>query len=153
MEPWRFLCDLTTLEAFESGVLDLKDFYFLGDDYRYHIAVEAKRRFLELLKDRFNGGVNYKSKTWKWDTIILDKTQELGRYLLEKSEGIEFVEPNPELIRVDSVGIRKHILDLTQGEANKLGIGKSTLHYLRKNARSMKPLKINKSVRDKLKGD
>jgi len=31
-------------EAFESGVLDVPDFYFTGDDYRYRFDTEAKRR-------------------------------------------------------------------------------------------------------------
>jgi len=69
-EPFRWLCDVTVIEAFESSALDLKDIYFMDDDYRYHIEVEAKRRFLELLKNRFNAGVRYKGKTWKWDSGI-----------------------------------------------------------------------------------
>jgi len=68
MEPFRWLGDVTTIEAFESNALDMKDFYFTGDDYRFHIEVDAKRWFLELLKSRFNSGVKYKDKTWKWDT-------------------------------------------------------------------------------------
>ena len=55
-EPFRWICEVASLEAFESGLLDLKDFYFLGDDYRYHIDFKAKHRFLELLKERFNSG-------------------------------------------------------------------------------------------------
>jgi len=45
-EPFRWLGDMATLQTFESGVLDLKDFYFTGDDYSYKIEIEAKRRFL-----------------------------------------------------------------------------------------------------------
>jgi len=46
---------LTVLEAFEPGVLDLPYFYFAGDDYRYHrFETEAKRRFLDLPRERFN---------------------------------------------------------------------------------------------------
>ena len=45
-EPLRWLGDVATIEAFESRVLDLKDFYFTGDDYSYKIEIEAKRRFL-----------------------------------------------------------------------------------------------------------
>jgi hypothetical protein len=35
-------------------VLDLPDFYFTGDDYRYRSGPEAKQRFLDLLRERFN---------------------------------------------------------------------------------------------------
>jgi CRISPR/Cas system-associated endonuclease Cas1 len=40
-EPFRWLCDVTVIEAFESEMLDLKDFYFMGDDYCYHVQTEA----------------------------------------------------------------------------------------------------------------
>lgn len=94
-EPYRWIVDVVVLEAFESGVLDLKDFYFLGDDYRYRLEAEAKRRFLALLKERFNIGVRYRGVTCKWDTVILRKTQELARYLLCKSKTLSFNEPHP----------------------------------------------------------
>lgn len=115
---------------------DVKDLYFTGDDYRYRIEIDAKRHFLELLKDKFNSGVNYKGKTWKWDTVMLSKAQELARFLYGKSEKLEFIEPNTELKRSDTIETRRRILELTQSEAKKLGIGKSTLHYLRKRARN-----------------
>jgi hypothetical protein len=149
MEPFRWLGDVTTIEAFESEVLDLKDFYFTGDDYRYRIEIEAKRRFLELLKDRFNSGVKYKGKTWKWDTVILNKIQELGRFLLNKTNSLDF-NPSPGLERSDSLVLRKRILELTQGEAQELGIGKSTLHYLRRNVLDARSFKVYQKVAQRL---
>jgi len=101
MEPFRWICDLTTVHAFESGVLDLKDFYFTGDDYSYKIEIEAKRRFLQLLKERFNSVMNYKGKRWNWDTVIQLKTQELARSLLGESERLNFAEPGPVLVRAE----------------------------------------------------
>jgi len=35
---------VVTIEAFEYGVVDMKDFYITGDDYRYRIEVDAKRK-------------------------------------------------------------------------------------------------------------
>lgn len=119
-EPFRWICEIATLEAFESGLLDLKDFYFHGDDYRYHIDFEAKHRFLELLKEQFNSGVRYKGKNWKWDTIIQKKTEELGRYLLGKTVSLDFTEPVPKILRSDSLEVRKRILELTQKQAQEL---------------------------------
>lgn len=149
-EPFRWLADVTVLEAFKSGVLDLNDFYFLGDDYRYRIEVEAKRRFLRLLREQFNSGVEYKGKNWKWDTIILRKTLELARFLKGKAKTLDFTEPSPDLERIDSIDLRKRILELSQKEARELRIGKSTLHYLRKNAKSEKSFKIYRKVAEKL---
>ena len=151
-EPFRWLSDVTTIEAFESGALDMKDFYFLGNDYHYHIEVEAKKRFLELLKDRFNSGVKHNGKMWKWDTVILNKTQELARFLLDKSDHVDFVAPSPNLQRSDTQELRRRILALTQSEARELGIGKSTLHYLRKESRSEQPFRIYQKVKGRLSG-
>ena len=149
-EPFRWIADVTVLEAFESGVLDLKDFYFLGDDYRYRLDVDAKRRFLALLKERFNEGTRYRGGIRKWDTIIQLKTLELARYLTGKSEGVSFVEPSPNLVRNDSREIRSRILQLSQEEAKTLGIGKSTLHYLRKHARGDKSFKTYRKVAERI---
>jgi CRISPR-associated protein Cas1 len=150
-EPFRWLGDVTTIEAFESSALDMKDFYFLGDDYRYHVEVEAKRRFLDLLKSRFNSGVSYRGKTWKWDTVTLNKTQELARFLQDRSRQIDFVEPRPNLQRSDTQDLRKRILELTQREAEELGIGKSTLHYLRRRASTNRHLAVNATTRRRLR--
>ena len=149
-EPFRWLGDIATVKAFESGSLDLKDFYFTGDDYRYHIEIDAKRHFLELLKDRFNSGVTYKDKTWKWDTVILCKTQELTRSLLRESDSVEFANPAPCPRRSDSLALRQRILELSAEEARKIGIGKSTLHYLRKNVQDGQSFKTYRKVLQKL---
>jgi CRISPR-associated protein Cas1 len=145
-EPFRWIADVTVLEAFESGVLDLKDFYFLGNDYRYRIDVEAKRRFLKLLQEKCNIGAKYKGGVCKWDTIILRKTQELARYLSGKTRNIDFADPYPNLERDDTLDLRKKILELSQKEAGELGIGKSTLHYLRKHAQDAPSFKVYKKV-------
>ena len=112
-EPFRWIADVTVLDAFESSLLDLKDFYFLGDDYRYRLDVEAKRRFLALLKERFNEGTRYRGGIRKWDTIIQLKTLELARYLTGKSKDVNFVEPSPNLVRNDSRELRSRILQLS----------------------------------------
>lgn len=152
-EPFRWLCDVTVIEAFESNVVNMKDFCFTSDDYRYYLDVEAKSRFRHFIKDRFNVDVQYKGKMWKWDTIILNKTQELARFLVGKTVSIDFLKPSPSLRRTDSIGLRKCILSLSTEEARGLGIGKSTLHYLRKHARSSKPFMIYRPVSHKLRDE
>jgi len=133
-EPFRWIADVTVMEAFESRVLDLPDFYFTGDDYRYRFESEAKQRFLDLLRERFNSAVRYKGRALKWDTVIEQKVIELTRYLTGKSAVLDFIEPSSSLNRNDTKELRERILSISQSEATKLGIGESTLHHLRKNA-------------------
>jgi CRISPR-associated protein Cas1 len=145
-EPFRWLGDVTTIEAFESGALDMKDFYFTGDDYRYHIETEAKRRLMEVLREQFNIGVRCNGRVLKWDTVTEQKTTELARYVSGKSENIEFSQPAPELIRPDNRELRSKIIALSISGARESMIGKSTLHYLRRNAKSVYPFKVHKKV-------
>jgi len=58
-EPFRWIADVAVMDAFESCLLDLQDFYFTGDDYRYRFEPDAKQRFLDLLRERFNAGATY----------------------------------------------------------------------------------------------
>ena len=149
-EPFRWLVDLSVIQAFESKTLELHDFYFTGDDYRYQFEVDAKRRFVEVLREQFNSGVNYKGKVLKWDTVIEQKTSELSRFLIGKSSVIDFVEPAPKLERKDNLEMRAKLLALTTSQAKEVGIGSSTLHYLRKNARSPNSFRTYRKVQVKL---
>jgi hypothetical protein len=136
------------MEAFESGVLDLPDFYFTGDGYRYRFAPEAKQRFLDVLRERFNSVVRYTGRALKWDTVVEQKTVELGHYLAGRSRKLDLSQPFPLLTRIDDHALRERILALSQSEARRLGIGKSTLHCLREKSRSGKSFKIYRKLRD-----
>jgi CRISPR-associated protein Cas1 len=149
-EPFRFLVDLTVMQMFESGKLDAQSFYFTEHDYRYRFELDAKGRFLSALRDRFNSGVKYKGRVLKWDTVIQEMAAELGRYLIGSRPELDFSEPNPVLERSDSKAVREVILNLTQSQARKLGIAKSTLHYLRKRARNQQPFRIYSKLKEKI---
>jgi len=112
--------------------LDVKDFYFLGDDYRFHFETEAKRRFLEFLKGNFNSGVQYKGKTWQWDTIILCKAQELARFLQEKAESLDFRQPSASLKANYGQHLHSRFLSLSAKEAHELYISKRSRHFCNK---------------------
>jgi len=118
--------------------------------YRYRFNIEAKTRFLNLLREQFNAGVNYKGRVVKWDTVVEQKAIELSRFLSGRFRDIDFIEPSPILERSDSLEIRKAILSLTRKQTNKFGIGKSTLHYLRRNAETDHPFTVYVKIRKKL---
>jgi CRISPR-associated protein Cas1 len=149
-EPFRWISDVAVVEAFESGVLNLPDFYFTGDDYRYRFETEAKRRFLVLLRGRFNIGVRYNGRILKWDTVVEQKAVELGRYLVSRSGRLDFMEPSPKLARIDDSEIRKRILTMSEAEARQFGIRRSTYYHLRRNSRNGRSFKIYRKTRMKL---
>jgi hypothetical protein len=142
--------DVAVMEAFESRVLDLPDFYFTGDDYRYRFEPEARERFLGLLRERFNSKAKYNGHALKWDTVIEQKTVEFGRYLAGRNRRLDFSEPSPELDSVGNPELREAILRMSLAEAEANGIGKSTFHYLRKNAQSRCSFRTYSKVLSKL---
>ncbi len=63
---------------------------------------------------------------------------------------LDFLEPSPVFERFNGQALRAKSLSLTQGEARKLGIGKSTLHYLRERTKKQSHLTLYPNVRKKL---
>jgi CRISPR-associated protein Cas1 len=141
-EPFRQIADVTVMKAFESGLLDVPDFYLIGDDYRYPFELGAKQRCLHLLRERFNSAVGYKGRAFKWDSVIEHKVRELSRFSSGRASRVDFSEPSPSLRRTDDQELRKQTLVLSELEAQKLRIAKRTLHYLRKNATSNRSFRV-----------
>jgi CRISPR-associated protein Cas1 len=105
-EPFRWVVDLSVIQAFESKTLDLNDFYFTGDDYRYRFQQDAKVRFIKVLRELFNSGVKYKGRILKWDTVIEEKANELARYLNARIPNLAFTDPAPTPERDDNRTVR-----------------------------------------------
>jgi CRISPR-associated protein Cas1 len=149
-EPFRWIADVAVMEAFESRILDLPNFYFTGDDYRYRFERETKKRFLDLLRERFNSGVRYKGRALKWDTVIEQKAIELGRYLVGRSKSLDFLKPSSKIIRIGDRELRRRIMNPSNVDARRLGIGKSTLCYTRNRARGERSFEVYRTTQGKL---
>lgn len=145
------MVDVSVIQAFESGALQLSDFYFTGDDYRYRFVAQAKQGFIDLIRERFNAGATYKGRTLKWDTVIEQNASKLGKYLVEKASDLDFSQPTPTLERIDTHQARELILSLSLSQAEELGLGRSTLHQLQANAKSYSSFRMYGKVCQKLK--
>jgi CRISPR-associated protein Cas1 len=139
-EPFRWLIDVTVMQAFESGSLDVPHFYFTGDDYRYRFDPEARSRFIGLLREQFNSGVSYDGQVMKWGTVIERKVTELSRFLTGKSPVINFAGVFPKLPKIGERALRDMTLEMSYSDAKQHGIGKSTLQYLQLRAKQRRPL-------------
>ncbi len=148
-EPYRWLIDTTVISCLERGQFGKKDFHRM-DDYVLRLRPEAVTKLVDALRIKFNSPVQYKGRFYSWDTLIRLKAQELANYILGKRAELNFDEPTLELNRIDSVAVRRMILSLKTSDARKLGLGKSTLHYLRENTRSERPFMVYGKVRRKL---
>lgn len=113
-------------------------------------STQTRTRFINLLREQFNSGVDYKGRRLKWDTVIEQKATELGHFLAGSSREVDFVQPWRDVDRSDTSQLRNRILSLTAQEAKKLGVGKSTLHYLRRNARDPRLFRVYNKVEKRL---
>ncbi len=120
------------------------------DNYVLRLKSEAVRRFLDALPVKFESPIRYRGKFYGWDTVIRLKAQELARYILGKQTGVSFDDAKPALDRQDTTAVRDKILSLSIAEGRKLGIGKSTLWYLQRRARTAKPMKTYSKIGMKL---
>jgi CRISP-associated protein Cas1 len=150
-EPYRWLVDYVVLRMVLSRAFSWDDFYFTGDDYRLRIKPPLLDRCADLLREQFNSGVMYSGKRLPWDTLILRKSQELASYLLGKAAKFDLSTPKPVLDRSDTRTLRKKILSLSSSDAEKLRLGKSTVHYLKKHARDKRPFKVYTPVLARLR--
>lgn len=116
------------------------------------ICLDAKCRFIHVLRERFNSGVKYKGRILKWDTIIEQKATELGRLLVNRMRMVDFAEPEAALVKRDERALRSRILSLSQLEAKQLEISKSTLHSLRERAKRNTPVRVYATIAERLGG-
>jgi len=141
-EPYRWIVDHVVLRMVLSRAFSWDDFCFTGDDYRLRIKPPLLDRYADLLREQFNSGVMYSCKRLPWDTLILRKSQELARHLLGKTAMFDARTPRPVLERSDTRALREKILSISSSDSQKLRLGKSTVHYLRKRAREKKPFRV-----------
>ncbi|OGD52608.1 CRISPR-associated endonuclease Cas1 [Candidatus Bathyarchaeota archaeon RBG_13_38_9] len=148
-EPFRWMIDKTVISCIEKDILEKNDFFFT-DNYVLRLKPKAIKKLLEELRLSFNSNVHYKNRNYSWDMIIRLKTRELAHYILGKAK-VDFNEPFPKILRSDSLEMRKRILELTQNQAKELGIGRSTLHFLRKRAGGRRSFEVYKKIHMKIK--
>lgn len=89
MEPYRWLVDLTVMHMFLAKQLGIGDFYFTGDDYTYRFMPDPKVRFLRQLRLQFTNDIA-STKPTNWSAQIQEKTQALGRCLIDPSKKLDF---------------------------------------------------------------
>jgi len=97
-----------------------------------------------------NSKVEYKGRNYSWDTVMQLKTRELTRYVTGRTEELGFTKPSPKSESDDCRELRERILNLNVSEARTIGIGKTTLWYLRDRARTRKPLRFYKKVKNRI---
>lgn len=150
-EPFRWLVDVTLIEALERHQFDRRDF-LLTENYNVRIRPEGVRRLIGLVDARLTSKAMYGRKLWEWGNVVVAKADELARYLTHERKTLDFTTPGPELRADDAEVMRQRILGMSYSEWKKAGFSKGTLHELKAKARKPEPFKIHDKVMERLEG-
>lgn len=148
-EPFRWIIDVAILTALEKKVFNKKDF-IRTENYNIRLRPSGSKKLVKEIERQFNKPVSYLGREYGWSYVLMLKARELGQYLLGKRKAIDFGMPSPHLERDDSFKLRQKIQKLSCSEAKKLGIGKSSLWYLKQKAMSERPFKVYDKIKEKL---
>ncbi|MBI4177127.1 MAG: CRISPR-associated endonuclease Cas1 [Candidatus Aenigmarchaeota archaeon] len=149
-EPFRWIIDVAILNGLEKRLFK-KDDFIRTENYNLRLRPSGAKKLVREIELQMNKTVDYRGYNYSWAYIIGLKALELAQYLAEKRKTIDFSNPSPELEMKDNAELRQKILDLSSAKAEKLGIGRNELHYLRKKAKSEKAFKIYGKVKDRLR--
>jgi len=151
-ELYRWLVDLSVIEVLEEKKISKSDFV-VTENYHIRLRQNTTKILIEKTKCSFNIKVPYKRKNYSYQTILLDKVQQLANFINDKKTKIEFDVPKIRIKREDTVHIQERILKMSTEERKNLGINKSTLWYMKKNLESGKNIKIYDKTFSKIKDD
>jgi CRISPR-associated protein Cas1 len=99
----------------------------------------------------WGGGVARAMDPWHRAHIYVDlKAQELANYLIGKRKDIDFCTPQYKLDRIDNKELREKISAISYVEWKELGYSKGSLHQLKEKAKSKKPFKVYRKLKEKL---
>ena len=113
-EPFRWLVDLTVIQALERNQFNKKDF-IRTDDYIIRIRPEGVRKLIFELDRTFSQMEKYKNLHQQWGNLILAKGQELSNFLTGKRKTLDFSSPKVKMDRVDSKELRDTGFTVTAG--------------------------------------
>jgi hypothetical protein len=78
------------------------------------------------------------------------KIQDFANFISEKNNKLDLKIPEFKIKNDDTVEMKKKIMKMTPDERKRLGIGKGTLWYMKRNISSGKNIKIYDKVLSKL---
>lgn len=149
-ELFRWIIDLSVLQTLENYPKLKKSDFVLTENYNIRLKDTAATLLIDKIKDNLNKKVKYRGKNYYYSNILYDNITKLAHFISEKNKNLEFVVPEMVFARNDLLTLQQKILNMTPSERKRLGINKSTLHYMKKNLKSRKNIKIYGKVLNKL---
>lgn len=148
-EPFRCLIDIAVINVLEKKLFDKKDF-IRTENYNIRLKPSGAKKLTEEIEKVMSMTVPYRDGNRQWAYVILLKANELALFLQGKHKKLDFSQPILALTREDDYELRQKILGISYSELDKYELNRSTLHYLKTQAKASKPFKLYPKVREKL---
>ena len=127
-----------------------KSDFIVTENYNIRLQESTAKLLIEKIKNNFNMKIPFRGKNYSYDNVLFYKIQEFANFISEKNNKLDFKIPEFKIKNDDTVEIKKKIMKMTPDERKRLGIGKGTLWYMKKNITDGKNIKIYDKVLSKL---
>lgn len=105
---------------------------------------------IEKIKINFNTKIPFRGKNYSYDNVLFYKIREFANFISGKNNKLDFKIPEFQIKDEDTITLKNKIMKMTYDERKRLGIGKGTLWYMKKNISNGKNIKIYDKVLSKL---
>jgi hypothetical protein len=112
---------------------------------------DGLRRLIGEFDRTFSQSIKYRGRNHQWYVMVQIKVQEFSQYLMNNIRDLDLNTPEPYIESIDSKEMRNRILKLPYSDWMAKGYTKSSLAYIKTQAKSNKPLKLKKESIEKIK--
>jgi len=150
-EPFRWLVDLSVIEALRDGRINRKRDFMVTENYHIRLRPSAIAVLTDRLSANFNRKVPVRGRSFAFETLIQETARKLSRGLAGAKGQLDFSCPFAvgESGHVDG-GLKARVAAMSYGEARRLGISKAGLFAMKRRAAEGRPLRLYSKIRDRL---
>jgi CRISPR-associated protein Cas1 len=150
-EPFRWLVDLSVIEVLRDGKLDRKKDFIVTENYHVRLRTSAAKVIIDRLSANMNRKTSVKSRSFAFETLVLESARKLARHLAEPKAGFDLRYP----FGADEAGyvapdLKDRVRSMNYADARELGISKAGLWDMKRRAAEGKPLRLYRKMASKV---
>ena len=151
-ELFRWIIDYSIIQLLDDAKLKKSNF-IVTENYHIRLRESTAKLLIEKIKINFNTKIPFRGKNYTYDNVLFYKIQDFANFISEKNTRLDLKIPEFKIQDEDTMSMKEKIMKMTPDERKRLGIGKGTLWYMKKNISNGKDIKIYDKVLSKLDVD
>ncbi|MGI0102698.1 MAG: CRISPR-associated endonuclease Cas1, partial [Nitrosotalea sp.] len=149
-ELFRWIIDYSVIQLLDSEPKLRKSDFIVTENYNIRLRESTAKALILKIKNNFNTKIPFKGKNYSYDNVLYYKIQEFANLINDKNNKLDFQISEFKIKNDDTLEFKDKIMKMTPDERKRLGIGKNTLWYMKKNISDGKNIKIYDKVLSKL---